>query len=149
MPTAAMSVHRKRSWPWPKGWSGVGCSAPRLSDTRRKAWLTVSAIECAVSASIALEPVIRPAASFATAIVPLAASAMLTVRRLAASALASGTLRRLIWAAVDTVWVLPVAWICHHAALLHITSRVPGAHGDRERGTQCPACPGGGESPPA
>jgi hypothetical protein len=69
---------------------------------RRNAWLTVSAIECAVSASIALEPVIRPAMSFATAIVALEASAMLTVRRLGASVCASGTLRRLTCSAVDT-----------------------------------------------
>jgi hypothetical protein len=62
--------------------------------------LTVSASECAVSASIALDPVIRPAASFATAMIPLETIAMLTVRRVAASAWASGTLRRLTCSAV-------------------------------------------------
>jgi hypothetical protein len=43
--------------------------------------LSVSATECAVSASIALEPVMSPAASLAAATTTLAAPATSTVRR--------------------------------------------------------------------
>ena len=48
----------------------------------RKTWLRVSATECAASASIELDPLISPAASLATAIARLAASATRTVRLL-------------------------------------------------------------------
>ena len=51
----------------------------RDSAVSRKSWLTVSATECAPSASIAEEPVSAPATSFATAIARFAPPASRTV----------------------------------------------------------------------
>jgi hypothetical protein len=58
----------------------------RCTDVSRNAWLRVSAAECAVSASIALEPVKMPATSLAAVTSRLAAPAISTIRRVAALA---------------------------------------------------------------
>ena len=72
-----------------------------------------------------------------------------TVRRLAASASAVGDAAAAhLLGGRRHPWVLPVVADLPPCRVVHITSRVPARPGARERGTQCPACPGGGESPP-
>src|SRR5215470_17945091 len=93
---AATSVHRNRCWPWPNGRSSLGSRLDSAIDASRNAWLVVSAIEWAASASSAVEPLIMPPISLATAISALAASATSTVARLAPASRARSRLR-LLW----------------------------------------------------
>ena len=69
---------------------------PTASEKSRKTWFIVSAIEWAASASMADDPVTRPATSLATAIDALAASAMSTVRRAAGCGRRRGTSARAV-----------------------------------------------------
>jgi hypothetical protein len=81
MPNAASSDQKYRSWPWPNGWaSSAGRSAWR-SDVSRNTWLRVSAAEWAASASMALDPLMIPAANLARPTMRFATPAMITVRR--------------------------------------------------------------------
>src|SRR5436305_11403888 len=100
--TAARNVQRKRARAYPNGWSGVGSRSARWIDTYRNTWLVVSATECAVSASIAADPLSRPAANLASVTITFDPSATRTVLRLSpALARACSTLRRLVHALGD------------------------------------------------
>ena len=95
IPTAARNVHRKRCCPCPNGRPSVGARCASEIEASRNSWFVVSATECAASASSAVDPLISPPASFATAMMALAAAAMRTVRRLAPAFRARRVLRRL------------------------------------------------------
>src|SRR4051812_35342613 len=81
MKTAARNAQKKRSLPWPNGGSGWGRRSASGSETSRKSWLTVSATECAASASMAFDPPIAPTRPLHTAMLAFAARATYTVFR--------------------------------------------------------------------
>ena len=81
MPNAASSDQKYRSWPCPNGCSSSAGRSASCSDVSRNSWSSVSAAECAASASMALEPLRIPATSLTTPTRTLAAPATMTVRR--------------------------------------------------------------------
>src|SRR3954469_8172039 len=74
-----MNAQKYVSRPSPKGCFSSGGFSPRLSATKRKTSVTVSATECAASDSIADEWLIRPPISLAIAMARLARPATMTV----------------------------------------------------------------------
>src|SRR5690348_2089249 len=113
-----MNVQRKRTRPYPNGWSGVGSRAASEMETSRKPWLAVSASEWAASASMAAEPLMSPPASLVTVTNKFAASAISTVFRLACAVPRErATLRELVHASgirspLVTVGSYPSAVAC-------------------------------------
>lgn len=95
MPKAASNDQKYLSWPCPNGWSRLAGRSPLRNDTSRNTWSSVSAAECADSASIALDPLMMPATSLTRPTRTFATPATMTVRRVAADLLRFVTAVRL------------------------------------------------------
>src|SRR5438128_1060250 len=83
---AAMKAQRNRSRAWPRGCVASAGWRSRRSPTARNTSFTESAVECAASASMPVDPETSPAINFAIAITMLARNAMTMVRVLSPSA---------------------------------------------------------------